>query len=51
MEVSGRMLNIVFDQLPRGSHVDLVLETPEARETVKACADIIVQGHDQAVYC
>jgi hypothetical protein len=51
MEVSGTLLNMMFDRLPRGSHVDLVLETPEVREAVKMCADMIVQGWNQTVYC
>jgi hypothetical protein len=41
----------LFTDLPRGSHVDLVLETAEVREAVKACADIIVQGWDKDIYC
>jgi hypothetical protein len=51
MDVSGTLLNMLFDRLPRGSHVDLVLETPEVREAVKTCADIIVQGLDKTVHC
>jgi hypothetical protein len=29
MDVSGKILDIMFDRLPMGSHVDLVIETPE----------------------
>jgi hypothetical protein len=39
MEPTGRFLNRVFDLFPRGSHVNLVLETEEVREAAKACAD------------
>jgi hypothetical protein len=43
MDVSGRLLNRMFSDLPRGSHVDLKFDTTEVREAMKACADIIVQ--------
>jgi hypothetical protein len=51
MDVSGRLLNRLFRDLPRGSHVDLVFEKTEVREAVKACADIIVQGWNSTIYC
>jgi hypothetical protein len=51
MDISGRLLNEVFDKLPRGSNIDLVIDTTEAREAVKMCADIIVQGWDNTYYC
>jgi hypothetical protein len=49
MDVSGTLLGMMFDRLPRGSHVDLVAETHEVRGAVKACADLITQGWDQQV--
>jgi hypothetical protein len=49
MDVSGRLLNRMFNELPRGSDVDLIFETKEVRDAVKACADIIVQGWDSKV--
>jgi hypothetical protein len=51
MEVSRRLLQWLFRDLPKGNHVDLVFETQEVREAVKACADIIVQGSDSKIYC
>jgi hypothetical protein len=51
MDVSGTLLNMMFDKLPRGSHVDLVIESADVREGVKMCGDIIVQGWDKTVYC
>jgi hypothetical protein len=51
MVVSGGILNKTFEELPRGCHVDLVLETPEVRNAVKTCADIIVRGLGQMVFC
>jgi hypothetical protein len=51
MEVSGSLLNMLFDQLPMNSHVYLVLETYEVREAVKACADLITKGLDKDIYC
>jgi hypothetical protein len=50
MEVSGQLLQRMFRDLPKGCHVDLVFETPEVREVVQACADIIVSGWDSKVY-
>jgi hypothetical protein len=41
----------MFNELPFGSHVDLVIETNEIREAVKMCAGIIVQGWDKTGYC
>jgi hypothetical protein len=51
MDVSGTLLNMMFSGLPRGSHVDLVLETCEGREAVKAWADLITKRLDKTVYC
>jgi hypothetical protein len=51
MDISGRLLNKVLEALPKGSHVDLVMDTAEVREVVKACADIIAQGWDSQIYC
>jgi hypothetical protein len=34
MAVSGKILDMMFDRLPKGSHVDLVIETAEVREAV-----------------
>jgi hypothetical protein len=51
MDVSETLLNMPFDRLPSGFHVDLVLETPDVRESVKACADSIVKGLYNTVYC
>jgi ABC-type proline/glycine betaine transport system ATPase subunit len=42
---------VVFNELPTGSHVDLVIETHEVREAAKMCADITVQGWYRTVYC
>jgi hypothetical protein len=51
MDVSGTILRRMFDELPLGSHVDLVIETNEVREAVKMCVDIIVQGWDKTICC
>jgi hypothetical protein len=51
MDVSGKLVNRLFRDLPRRSRVDLIFETVEVREAVKACADIIVQGWDSQIYC
>jgi hypothetical protein len=51
MDISGMLLNKMFDEPPRGSHVDLIIETHEVREAVKMCSDIIVQGWENAIYC
>jgi hypothetical protein len=51
MIISGEMLNALFDRLPIGCHVDLVLETKEVYDAMRACADLIARGPDKEVYC
>jgi hypothetical protein len=41
----------MFNELPRGCHVDLVLETPELLYAARTCADIITQRLDKTIYC
>jgi hypothetical protein len=45
------MLNGFFRDLPKGSFVDLILETSEVCHAVMACADIISMKLDQQVFC
>jgi hypothetical protein len=51
MVVSGEMLNMLFNGLPRWFHVDLVPETPEVMFAVKGCGYIVVHGWGKDVYC
>jgi hypothetical protein len=51
MALSGGMLNAVFTALPKGCHVELIVETEEVRHAVIACADIITRGFDKKVFC
>jgi hypothetical protein len=51
IDVSGKILDMMFERLWKGSRTDLVIEIKEVREAVKMCADIIVQGWDKQVYC
>jgi aspartate/tyrosine/aromatic aminotransferase len=41
----------MFEELPDDAHLDLIIETPEVHDALKASADVITQGWEAKVYC
>jgi hypothetical protein len=41
----------LFDALPKGAYLDLIVETPEVHDAIKGCADLLLHGWGQKVYC
>jgi hypothetical protein len=51
MSVSGKALCAMFEALPNGSPVELIVETSEVHYALQTCTDVITQVWEAKLYC